>query len=198
MEKNNERINEAFNTIKECVDEVLAIDDLKLDIQTNEKHHKNRMLTIISWFNFLKKEAIDSEEYKKSKELILSIGKKHPSLNEWCNDFVEKPLPTYETIEINVSNNEKYNLKDDLQVVFDLNEVKKYIDVESINDKTLNFKIIYKDREYAGHHYFKDYIPKTDVDEECPYRASIINAKMDNNRNCIVEIHVMTWQLIEK
>ena len=56
-----DQTEEAIETIRECVKEVLEIDDLKASREADQKLHDNRMLTIVSWFNYLKREKQDTK-----------------------------------------------------------------------------------------------------------------------------------------
>ena len=86
------KTQDAISTIRECVSQVLEIENLKTSREENPKEHDNRMLTIVSWFNYLKKESQDTKEYEEAKDLILSIAKKHPEIAEWCENLINKPL----------------------------------------------------------------------------------------------------------
>lgn len=89
-----DQTKEAIETIRECVKEVLEIDDLKASREADQKLHDNRMLTIVSWFNYLKREKQDTKEFEEAKDLVLSIGNKHQRLAEWCDNLVNRPLIT--------------------------------------------------------------------------------------------------------
>lgn len=82
----------AIKTIRECVTEVLNIKDLKASRKENEKIFDNRLLTIVSWFNYLKKEKSTTAEYEEAKTLVQNIGKQHPQLEKWCERIIERPI----------------------------------------------------------------------------------------------------------
>lgn len=199
-----DQTEEAIETIKEVVQELLEIDEL--DLNDKEKGHRNLLLTIVSWFNYLKKENPESAEYEEAKKLIMTIGEKHKKLYDWCQDFIDKPLPQYEPfinlsdIELNVSESCEYVVKDDLKVIFNLENVKEYVEInesgENLNSRVLKYKVIYRDKEYDCTQYYENYLPKWDIDDECDYRVEAMNATRKGD-NYYVYFNVITWHLVK-
>ncbi len=202
-----DQTNEAIKTIREVVKELLEINELDLKEKENGNEHRNLILTIVSWFNYLKKENPDSKEFEEAKKLIISVGEKHTKLYDWCAELIEKPLPKYEPyinlsdVELNVSKSNEYEIKEDLKVIFDLDNVKEYINIEetgeNLNNRFLKYKVIYKGKEYNNKLYYENYLPKWEIDDDCDYRITAMNAKKDNNNNYYVYFNVLTWRLIK-
>lgn len=198
---------EAIDTIREMVNEMLEIEDLATYREQHLEEHKSRILTLVQWFMYLKREKNTTSEYEEAKKLVMSVGEKHRKLYDWCDELVNKPLPEYEPsimldIDFNVSEGTECKVKDDLKVIFDYNQVKEYASYTllegNLNNRVLDYKVVYKEKEYPVHHYFKDYMPNWEYDEECPYRVTVINASKDENENYIVNLNVMSWENIEK
>lgn len=120
---------------------------------------------------------------------------------DWCQDFIDKLLPQYEPfinlsdIELNVSESCEYVVKDDLKVIFNLENVKEYVKItesgENLNSRVLKHKVIYRDKEYDCTQYYENYLPKCDIDDEWDYRVEAMNAKRSND-NYYVYFNVIT------
>lgn len=81
-----EQAKEGVSIIKKCVDELLEIDDLEAERKKDEEKYDNRILTIVSWYNYLKRTR--SDEIIGAKDLIMCISKKHPKLTKWCMELI--------------------------------------------------------------------------------------------------------------
>ena len=92
QQKPIDRTKQALDAIKECVNEILEIDNLEESRNQDLQYYNNRNLTIVSWFYYLKRQKPNTKEYEEAKELILSIGKKHKKLEKWCEELVNEPI----------------------------------------------------------------------------------------------------------
>ena len=196
---------EAINTIKECVNEILEIDNLEEDRQNNSDNYNNRMLTIVSWFMYLKRKKLDSKEYNEAVELIKNIGIKHNTLSSWCNDLINKNVDTNESVKkinlinivSNVSDNNEYVVNDNLKIVFDLDNVKSQANdnkqdilVNSSNKKYI-FNIIYNNEVFSVEQTFDNLQPKNNLDDSCPVNVIINNEYKDENSKYFVDFNVI-------
>lgn len=205
--KNNNRIAlnqtyEAIEAIRKCVEEILSIDDIKASKEADSELYYSRKLTIISWFYYLKREKQDSNEYEEAKNLILSIGNKHPMLAKWCDDLVNKQLSESEQhfsllgVELNIDKTNELIIKDDVKIVVDASKAKRLIDnqwligTQEYNEMELEYKIIVDEKEYNCLWHIANYIPQCECPEDCPYEASIIAFKKNSDGERILEINV--------
>lgn len=195
----------ALECIKEVTEELNNIEDLKEYRNQNRDDYESILLTIVSWFKYLKDNYPNSEEHISAKELLLSVTEKHPKLSNWINNLIEEVSPEYEPrintqVELNMSESNEYIVNDDLSITFDTNEVKDYMEKtksgKDLNKRVLNYIITYKDKEYKCHFTYKDYRPIWEYDSECPFRVTIINVKKDDKGNNIVIFHILTMKLI--
>ena len=172
---------EAIETIRECVNEILEIDDLKTSREANQKLYTNRMLTIVSWFNYLKREKQDTKEFEEAKDLILSIGNKHQRLAEWCEDLVNEPLSEPPVLllgaELNVDKTNELIIEDGAKIVVDSEKAKQIIDAEW----TIGTK------EY----HIVNYIPKCERPEDCPYIVSLTDWEKNSNGERVLKFNVL-------
>jgi len=165
------------------------------------------ILTIVSWFKYLKRTKYETNEYCEAKELVMSLGEKHTILYDWCKELVDGPELQHEqfinlnNIELNINESNKYVVNNDLMIVFDGKQVKDYDNKrtlsEELNSRVLDYKIIYKGTEYTCHHYYENYTPKWEVDEKCPFRVNVIDTKKDENGNVNVIFNVVTWNPVK-
>lgn len=84
-----DQTKEAIETIRTCTKEVLEIEDLKSEYEKDPKTFSNRILTITSWFNYLKRNKKNTKEFEEAKKLIQNIKEKHNKLNSWCEYLLE-------------------------------------------------------------------------------------------------------------
>ena len=202
-----DQTNEAINTIREVVTEIKGIEDLRTYREENMETYKNMILTIVSWFKYLKRKKSETNEYNEAKELVMSLGEKHTILYDWCKELVDGPELQHEqfinlnNIELNINESNKYVVNNDLMIVFDGKQVKDYDNKrtlsEELNSRVLDYKIIYKGTEYTCHHYYENYTPKWEVDEKCPFRVNVIDTKKDENGNVNVIFNVVTWNPVK-
>ena len=196
-----DQTKEAIETIRECVNEVLEIDDLKVSREADQKLHDNRMLTIVSWFNYLKREKQDTKEFEEAKDLILSIGNKHQRLAEWCEDLVNKPLPEPPVslwgAELNVDKTNELIIEDGAKIVVDSEKAKQIIDAEwtigtkEYNELKFDYKVIVNEKEYDCLYHIVNYIPKCERPEDCPYIVSLTDWEKNSNGERVLKFNVL-------
>ena len=192
---------EAIETIRECVNEILEIDDLKASREANQKLHTNRMLTIVSWFNYLKREKQDTKEFEEAKDLILSIGNKHQRLAEWCEDLVNEPLSEPPVLllgaELNVDKTNELIIEDGAKIVVDSEKAKQIIDAEwtigtkEYNELKFDYKVIVNEKEYDCLYHIVNYIPKCERPEDCPYIVSLTDWEKNSNGERVLKFNVL-------
>ena len=196
-----DQTKEAIETIRECVNEILEIDDLKASREANQKLHTNRMLTIVSWFNYLKREKQDTKEFEEAKDLILSIGNKHQRLAEWCEDLVNEPLSEPPVLllgaELNVDKTNELIIEDGAKIVVDSEKAKQIIDAEwtigtkEYNELKFDYKVIVNEKEYDCLYHIVDYIPKCERPEDCPYIVSLTDWEKNSNGERVLKFNVL-------
>ena len=192
---------EAIETIRECVNEILEIDDLKTSREANQKLYTNRMLTIVSWFNYLKREKQDTKEFEEAKDLILSIGNKHQRLAEWCEDLVNEPLSEPPVLllgaELNVDKTNELIIEDGAKIVVDSEKAKQIIDTEWLigtkeyNELKFKYKVIVNEKEYDCLYHIVNYIPKCERPEDCPYIVSLTDWEKNSNGERVLKFNVL-------
>ena len=192
---------EAIETIRECVNEILEIDDLKTSREANQKLYTNRMLTIVSWFNYLKREKQDTKEFEEAKDLILSIGNKHQRLAEWCEDLVNEPLSEPPVLllgaELNVDKTNELIIEDGAKIVVDSEKAKQIIDAEwtigtkEYNELKFDYKVIVNEKEYDCLYHIVNYIPKCERPEDCPYIVSLTDWEKNSNGERVLKFNVL-------
>ena len=191
----------AIETIRECVNEVLEIDDLKSSRELDKKLYDNRILTIVSWFDYLKSEKQDTKEFEEAKDLVLSIGNKHQKLAKWCEDLVNSPLPEPPVLlldaELNVDKTNELIIKDGAKIIVDSEKAKQIIDTEwQIGTKKYNklkfkYKVIVNEKEYDCLYHIVDYIPKCERPEDCPYIVSLTDWEKNSNGERVLKFNVL-------
>lgn len=191
----------AIETIRECVNEVLEIDDLKSSKELDKKLYDNRILTIVSWFDYLKSEKQDTKEFEEAKDLVLSIGNKHQKLAKWCEDLVNSPLPEPPVLlldaELNVDKTNELIIKDGTKIIVDSEKAKQIIDTEwQIGTKEYNklkfkYKVIVNEKEYDCLYHIVDYIPKCERPEDCPYIVSLTDWEKNSNGERVLKFNVL-------
>ena len=196
-----DQTKEAIETIRECVNEILEIDDLKASREANQKLHTNRMLTIVSWFNYLKREKQDTKEFEEAKDLILSIGNKHQRLAEWCEDLVNEPLSEPPVLllgaELNVDKTNELIIEDGAKIVVDSEKAKQIIDAEwtigtkEYNELKFDYKVIVNEKEYDCLYHIVNYIPKCERPEDCPYIVSLTDWEKNSNGERVLKFNVL-------
>lgn len=196
-----DQTKEAIETIRECVNEVLEIDDLKSSRETDKKLYDNRILTIVSWFDYLKREKQDTKEFEEAKDLVLSIGNKHQRLAEWCEDLVNSPLPEPPVLlcdaELNVDKTNELIIKDGAKIVVDSKKAKKIIDTEWLigtkkyNKLKFKYKVIVNEKKYDCLYHIVDYIPKCERPEDCPYIVSLTDWEKNSNGERVLKFNVL-------
>ena len=196
-----DQTKEAIETIRECVNEILEIDDLKTSREANQKLHTNRMLTIVSWFNYLKREKQDTKEFEEAKDLILSIGNKHQRLAEWCEDLVNEPLSEPPVLllgaELNVDKTNELIIEDGAKIVVDSEKAKQIIDAEwtigtkEYNELKFDYKVIVNEKEYDCLYHIVNYIPKCERPEDCPYIVSLTDWEKNSNGERVLKFNVL-------
>ena len=192
---------EAIETIRECVNEVLEIDDLKSSRELDKKLYDNRILTIVSWFDYLKSEKQDTKEFEEAKDLVLSIGNKHQRLAKWCKDLVNSPLPEPPVLlldaELNVDKTNELIIKDGAKIVVDSEKAKQIIDTEwqigtkEYNELKFKYKVIVNEKEYDCLYHIVDYIPKCERPEDCPYIVSLTDWGKNSNGERVLKFNVL-------
>ena len=196
-----DQTKEAIETIRECVNEILEIDDLKASREANQKLHTNRMLTIVSWFNYLKREKQDTKEFEEAKDLILSIGNKHQRLAEWCEDLVNEPLSEPPVLllgaELNVDKTNELIIEDGAKIVVDSEKAKQIIDAEwtigtkEYNELKFDYKVIVNEKEYDCLYHIVNYFPKCERPEDCPYIVSLTDWEKNSNGERVLKFNVL-------
>ena len=196
-----DQTKEAIETIRKCVNEILEIDDLKASREANQKLHTNRMLTIVSWFNYLKREKQDTKEFEEAKDLILSIGNKHQRLAEWCEDLVNEPLSEPPVLllgaELNVDKTNELIIEDGAKIVVDSEKAKQIIDAEwtigtkEYNELKFDYKVIVNEKEYDCLYHIVNYIPKCERPEDCPYIVSLTDWEKNSNGERVLKFNVL-------
>ena len=196
-----DQTKEAIETIRECVNEILEIDDLKASREANQKLHTNRMLTIVSWFNYLKREKQDTKEFEEAKDLILSIGNKHQRLAEWCEDLVNEPLSEPPVLllgaELNVDKTNELIIEDGAKIVVDSEKAKQIIDAEwtigtkEYNELKFDYKVIVNEKEYDCLYHIVNYIPKCERPEDCPYIVSLTDWGKNSNGERVLKFNIL-------
>ena len=196
-----DQTKEAIETIRECVNEILEIDDLKTSREANQKLYTNRMLTIVSWFNYLKREKQDTKEFEEAKDLILSIGNKHQRLAEWCEELVNRPLPEPPVslwgAELNVDKTNELIIEDGAKIVVDSEKAKQIIDTEWLigtkeyNELKFEYKVIVNEKEYDCLYHIVNYIPKCERPEDCPYIVSLTDWEKNSNGERVLKFNVL-------
>lgn len=182
---------EAINTIKECVDELLEIDDLKESKENDTENYNNRLLTIVSWFNYLKREKNNSKEYTEAIDLIKSVGNKHEILNQWCNNLIDSDIKENRSLflnglELNISESNVLKINDNISIEVDSEQVKEFIEKhEIINNKKIDYKVIIDDKTYNFVLEFKDGIISYSKDETCPYYVNVETWSKDDGQYII-------------
>lgn len=196
-----------IDKIKDWVNEILSINE-KDSEQIEKELYSSKAGEIISLVIDLKER---NKEYEEAKELIMSIGKKHSKLYNWCKEFIEKPIPEYDDfpikeVELNISKSNEYKIKDKVKVVFDYKEVKEYATKQENAKKEgtllkfgeLNYKVICDNKEYKFRNYIENYKPNQESDPKCPYKVYSPAVKIDENGDYIVTFHIMPLEFIEK
>lgn len=196
-----DQTKEAIETIRECVKEVLEIDDLKASREADQKLHDNRMLTIVSWFNYLKREKQDTKEFEEAKDLVLSIGNKHQRLAEWCEDLVNRPLPEPPVslwgAELNVDKTNEFIIEEGAKIVVDSEKAKQIIDTEWIigtpeyNDLKFEYKVIVNEKKYDCLYHIVNYLPKCERHEDCPYIVSLTDWEKNSKGERVLKFNVL-------
>ena len=196
-----DQTKEAIETIRECVNEILEIDDLKTSREANQKLYTNRMLTIVSWFNYLKREKQDTKEFEEAKDLILSIGNKHQRLAEWCEDLVNEPLSEPPVLllgaELNVDKTNELIIEDGAKIVVDSEKAKQIIDAEwtigtkEYNELKFDYKVIVNEKEYDCLYHIVNYLPKCERPEDCPYIVSLTDWEKNSNGERVLKFNVL-------
>ena len=191
----------AIETIRECVNEVLEIDDLKSSRELDKKLYDNRILTIVSWFDYLKSEKQDTKEFEEAKDLVLSIGNKHQKLAKWCEDLVNSPLPEPPVLlldaELNVDKTNELIIKDGAKIIVDSEKAKQIIDTEWLigtkeyNELKFKYKVIVNEKEYDCLYHIVDYIPKCERPEDCPYIVSLTDWGKNSNGERVLKFNVL-------
>ena len=191
----------AIETIRECVNEVLEIDDLKSSRELDKKLYDNRILTIVSWFDYLKSEKQDTKEFEEAKDLVLSIGNKHQKLAKWCEDLVNSPLPEPPVLlldaELNVDKTNELIIKDGAKIVVDSEKAKQIIDTEwtigtkEYNELKFDYKVIVNEKEYDCLYHIVNYIPKCERPEDCPYIVSLTDWEKNSNGERVLKFNVL-------
>ena len=88
LQKEKLKVKDVIDTIKVNVEMINSIDDIKSLKDPKNKEEVRGMLIMISCFMYLKDKHKKDKEYKEACDLILSIGKKHPILNDWCKTLI--------------------------------------------------------------------------------------------------------------
>lgn len=192
---------EAIETIRECVNEILEIDDLKSSRELDKKLYDNRILTIVSWFDYLKSEKQDTKEFEEAKDLVLSIGNKHQMLAKWCKDLVNSPLPEPPVLlldaELNVDKTNELIIKDGAKIVVDSEKAKQIIDTEWLigtkeyNELKFKYKVIVNEKEYDCLYHIVNYFPKCERPEDCPYIVSLTDWGKNSNGERVLKFNVL-------
>lgn len=196
-----DQTQDAIETIRECVKELLEIDDLKASRDADPKLHDNRMLTIVSWFNYLKWNKADTPEFEEAKNLVMSIGEKHPKLAEWCKDFIEKEKPEPPVAlwdaELNVDKTNELVIEDGAKIVVDVEKAKEMIDTEWLvgsneyNELEFEYKVIVNDKEYNHLYHIVKYLPKCERPEDCPYIVHLTNWDKNADGDRVLKFNVL-------
>ncbi len=179
----------------------MEIDDLKASREADQKLHDNRMLTIVSWFNYLKREKQDTKEFEEAKDLVLSIGNKHQRLAKWCEDLVNRPLPEPPVslwgAELNVDKTNEFIIEEGAKIVVDSEKAKQIIDTEWIigtpeyNDLKFEYKVIVNEKEYDCLYHIVNYLPKCERHEDCPYIVSLTDWEKNSNGERVLKFNVL-------
>ena len=199
---------EAIETIRECVNEILEIDDLKSSRELDKKIYDNRILTIVSWFDYLKSEKQDTKEFEEAKDLVLSIGNKHQRLSEWCEDLLNEPLSEPSVLllgaELNVDKTNELIIEDGAKIVVDSEKAKQIIDAEWIvgtkeyNEFKFDYKVIVNEKEYDFLYHIVNYIPKCERPEGFPYIVSLTDWEKNSNGERVLKFNVLELVPITK
>ncbi len=201
-----DQTEKALETIKEVVEELKEIDDLEKYRNEEKETYENSLLTIVSWFRYLKSKKSETKEYEEACSLLMSLAKKHPILTNWCQKLVENPIKEYEprihmNIALNLNESNEYQVNNELKVVFNATQVKDYCEKtkegKDLNNRVLDYQIVYKENSYNCRYAYESYRPKWEYDEACPFRATVFNVKTDKDENPIVEFTLMTLNPIE-
>lgn len=194
---------EAIETIRECVKEILEIDDLKASREADQKLYNNRILTIVSWFNYLKEKKQDTKEFEEAKDLILSIGNKHQKLAEWCENLVTKPLLEPESsvsiydAELNIDKTNELIIENVAKIIVDTEKAKQIIDTgwligtKEYNDLKFEYKVIVNEKEYDCLYHIVNYIPKCECPEDCPYIVLLTEWEKNSNDERILRFNIL-------
>ena len=192
---------EAIETIRECVNEVLEIDDLKSSRELDKKIYDNRILTIVSWFDYLKSEKQDTKEFEEAKDLVLSIGNKHQMLAKWCKDLVNSPLPEPPVLlldaELNVDKTNERIIKDGAKIVVDSEKAKQIIDTEWLigtkeyNELKFKYKVIVNEKEYDCLYHIVNYFPKCERPEDRHYIVSLTDWGKNSNGERVLKFNIL-------
>lgn len=190
---------DAINAIRKSVNELIEIDDLESYRKEHLSEYKNKILTIVSYFKYLQREKQDGSEYQEVKNLIMSLGEKYTNLYDWCKDLVENKDEessnlSLNDVQVNVNESCEYQVNEDLKIVFDLDQVKDYVEKEiltdEMNEKVIDYKVIYKGVTYNYHHYYENYVPKWSHDDECPFIVIVTGATKNSDGDYIVSFNL--------
>lgn len=196
-----DQTQDAIEAVRECVEEVLEIEDLKKSRDEDPKLYSNRMLTIVSWFDYLKWEKIDTPEYEEAKNLIISMGEKHPRIADWCRHLIEaeKPEPpvTLWDAELNVDKTNELIIEDGAKIVVDAEQAKKVIDTEWVlgtkeyNELELQYDVVVDGQVYNHLYHVVDYLPRCEKNEECPYIVHLAGWEKKDNNERVLKFNVL-------
>lgn len=182
--KEKDQKEEALNEIKEIIAQLNEKEDLKKFREENLEEYQNMILTIVSWFNYLKNE---SKCYIEAKESIRSFGEKHEKLREWCNDLVgnETFAKSYESknLILNIKETDTLIINDNLKIVVNLDEYKKYIkDYQSLHLRNIfySYRVIDDKEEYVIKKGWKKNRFYKEEDKPCPYLITVISESIDS------------------
>ena len=203
-----DKTEEAIENIRESVSELIEIEDIKANLELNPEHYNNRNLNIVSWFNYLKRHKPETSEYEEAKDLVISIGKKHPILAEWCNNLIEKPLaepPIYMyNAELNIDKTNEFIITEGVKIIVDRDKAKEIVDTKWVigtkeyNELKFEYKIIVNEKEYKCLYHIVNYIPKCEYPEDCPYMVSLTDWETADNGERLLRFNILEIDLQRK
>ena len=203
---------QAYNKVKECVDKMLSYDSLE-DIENT-----TIITGLVANFDELKYNAKESEEFKKSSELIRSIAKKFPTLESWCkniiNDFSDKPVMYWKNVleeenksqkednsvfhiwgaKINLDKTNELIVKDNVKIVVNAQMIKDLIDKDYIfgTEEYMSIEIPYD--LFIGQDKYS-FVYRTNGnssnDDKCPYLVILSNFKKDDDGSRVVVFDIL-------
>ena len=190
---------ESIKELRQCVKELVEIDNIKNSYEEDPELYMDRARKIINSFHYLQDHQQNSLELQEAKELIKSIGKKHPKLENWCKELIKSETPKALALwdaEFNIDRNSEFIIEKDSKIVVDREKAKKIIDTEwyigskEYDNLQFEYKVIVKGKEYNHLYHLVNYSSECEKPENCPYRVELTSWKKNEKGERILIFNI--------